>query len=100
MMRLFEWLRAKRHKPTDGALRMADAMGISDIKATSRYQPYGAEAEPLAELPRRQQFSIESEAKGKRSRKPFSGDSAYSGLFILIAMREADYRRPIPMPSR
>jgi hypothetical protein len=39
MTRVSEWRKGKRPKPGDGALRIADAMGISDIEATSRYQP-------------------------------------------------------------
>jgi hypothetical protein len=32
-----QWLEGKRQKPSDGALRIADAMGISDLEATSRH---------------------------------------------------------------
>lgn len=37
MIRVSQWLEAKRQKPSDGALRIADAMGISDLEATSRH---------------------------------------------------------------
>jgi hypothetical protein len=37
MMRVCEWLKDWGHKPRDGALQMADAMGISDLEATSRH---------------------------------------------------------------
>jgi hypothetical protein len=37
MMRVSEWLKGKRHEPSDEALEIADAMGISDLEATSRY---------------------------------------------------------------
>lgn len=37
MTRVSQWLEGKRQKPGDGALRVADAMGISDLEATSRH---------------------------------------------------------------
>ena len=37
MMRVSEWLKDWGHKPRDGALQIADAMGISDLEATSRH---------------------------------------------------------------
>jgi hypothetical protein len=37
MTRISEWLEDKRRKPSDGALRIADAMGVSDLEATSRH---------------------------------------------------------------
>jgi hypothetical protein len=46
MTRVSEWLKGKRPKPGDGALWIADAMGISDIEATSRYQPRAAPQPP------------------------------------------------------
>jgi hypothetical protein len=36
MMRVSEWLKGLGHKPRDGAVEIADAMGISDLEATSR----------------------------------------------------------------
>jgi hypothetical protein len=46
MMRVSEWLKDKTDKPRDGALRIADAIGISDIETTSRYWPYAAQQRP------------------------------------------------------
>jgi hypothetical protein len=37
MMRGSEWLKDRGQKPRDGALQIADAMGISDLEATSRH---------------------------------------------------------------
>jgi hypothetical protein len=37
MTRVSQWLDGKRRKPSDGALRIADAMGIADLEATSRH---------------------------------------------------------------
>jgi hypothetical protein len=37
MTRVSERLKDKKHEPSDSGLRIADAMGISDLEATSRY---------------------------------------------------------------
>jgi AraC-like DNA-binding protein len=63
-LRRFEWLIAKRHKSVDTALRMADAMGISDINGTSRYRPYAEEAEPRDERSRRSATDLIAAATG------------------------------------
>lgn len=46
MMRVSQLLKDKRDKPSDSALRIADAIGISDIETTSRYRPYAAQQRP------------------------------------------------------
>jgi hypothetical protein len=37
MMRVSEWPKDRKHKPREGALQIADDMGISDLEATSRH---------------------------------------------------------------
>jgi hypothetical protein len=46
MIRISEWLKDKRHGPRERALGIADAMGVSDLEATSRYRPYAAQQRP------------------------------------------------------
>lgn len=46
MTHVSEWLKDKRREPKDSALRIADAMGISDIEATSGYRPHAAQQRP------------------------------------------------------
>lgn len=46
MTRVSGWAEGKRQKPSDRALRIADAMGISDLEATSRYRSHAVRQQP------------------------------------------------------